>query len=218
MSRSRSSAVLVAALLSVVAIVVSACAPPPPQASDSTIADVLLADRSSDDANGFDTDWYDFDIVTQAVLLYPDLVEAASNPEAALTVFAPNDRAFQVLVYKLTGQVIWDEKGVFDAVASLGLPTVKDVLTYHLIGSKISAADALAVPAGTELTTLQGGKVGVEVANPALSLILLRDQDPNADDPGIVFSKFNVGGSLKNGYIHGISLVLRPGDLADVAA
>lgn len=199
------------------ALVASACQVPAPVDSPRTIAEELLADSSGDDANGFDGDWYDFDIATQAVLLFPDLVAAASNPDASLTAFLPNDRAFQVLVYKLTGNIVWTEKEVFDGVASLGLPTVETVLTYHLIGSEISAADALAAPKGTTLTTLQGGWIGVDVVSRDTSSIILRDQDPNADDPGITFSKFNYGGKLTNGFIHGITLVLRPADLPDVA-
>lgn len=190
----------------------SACAVPAPQASEKTIAAQLLADSSRDNAAGFDSNWYDFDIVTQAVLLYPDLVGAASDPEASLTAFLPNDRAFQVLVLDLTGKWVGTEKGVFDAVASLGLPTVKTVLTYHLVGAKISANDALAAD-GAELTTLQTGKITVDVTNPQLSQIRLRDLDPNDGDPTVVYSKFNYGGSLANGYIHGISLVLRPANL-----
>lgn len=190
----------------------SACAVPAPTASEKTIAGQLLSDSAGDNAAGFDKNWYDFDIVTQAVLLYPDLVEAASDPSASLTAFLPNDRAFQVLVLDLTGKWVGSEKGVFDAVASLGLPTVKTVLTYHLVPAKISATDALAAD-GAELTTLQGGKVTVDVTKPELSQIRLRDLDPNDGDPGVVYSKFNYGGSLANGYIHGISLVLRPADL-----
>lgn len=189
----------------------AACTVPPPATSEKTIAQQLLSD-TGDNAAGFDDEWYDFDIATQALLLFPDLVEAASNPDADLTVFLPNDRAFQVLVADLTGNWIWDEEGVFNAVASLGVDTVKTVLTYHIVPSRISAADALAAD-GAKLTTLQGGEVTVRVENPLLSLIRLEDLDPNAGDGGIVFSKFNYGGELANGFIHGVSLVLRPVDL-----
>lgn len=190
----------------------SACVPPAPTASTSTIADVLLSDSAGDDAAGFDQNWYDFDIVTQAVLLFPDLVAAASDPDAELTVFAPNDRAFQVLVADLTGSWLFTEAEVFDAVASLGTDTVKTVLTYHIVPSAIPADAALQAD-GAALATLQGGSVTVDVAIPELSFILLNDADTNDEDPFVVFSKYNVGGSLENGYIHGISGVLRPIDL-----
>ena len=155
-------------LVLAVALAAGACTVPSPAPSEKTIAQQLLSD-TGDNAAGFDDDWYDFDIATQAILLYPDLVEAASDPSASLTVFLPNDRAFQVLVYSLTGNVVLDEQGVFDAVA------------------------------------FRDRKSGKRYS--------LRDLDPNADDAGVVYSKFNYGGSLANGYIHGLSLVLRPADL-----
>jgi len=91
--------------------------PPPSQ----TLAQILLSDSAGDDASGFDKNWKDFDIVTQAVLLYPDLVAAASNPDLKLTVFLPNDGAFRKLVKDLTGQQLRSESEVFAAVAGLGL-------------------------------------------------------------------------------------------------
>ena len=195
-----------------VVLAASACAVPAPAASNRTIADQLLSDSAGDNAAGFDQNWYDFDVATQAVLLFPDLVAAASDPTAELTAFLPNDRAFQVLVLDLTGKWVDSEQGVFDAVASLGLPTVEKILTYHLVPGKIAASDALAAD-GAKLTTLEGGDITVDVVEPRLSLIRLGDLDPNDDDPYVVYSKFNFGGTLTNGYIHGISMVLRPIDL-----
>ena len=58
-----------------------------------TLAEILLSD-----GNQFDVNPFDYDIVTEAVLLFPDLVAAASNPDAELTVFLPNDWAFRKLV------------------------------------------------------------------------------------------------------------------------
>ena len=168
--------------------------------------------RSGDNAAGFDDNWYDFDVVTQAVLNFDDLVAAASDDKAELTAFLPNDRAFQVLVHDLTGQWLTSEEEIYAAVAGLGLPTVKTVLTYHLVGAEIPAAAALEAD-GAELDTLQGGKIGVNVVNKTFAQIRLVDADTSDDDPGIVYSKFNYGGKLANGYIHGISLVLRPLDL-----
>lgn len=200
-------------LLAPVAVALAAaCTVPAPADSDLTIAGQLLSDSAGDNAEGYDGNWYDFDIATNAVLLFPDLVDAASNPDAELTVFLPNDRAFQVLVADLTGEWIFDEASVFDAVASLGADTVKTVLEYHIVGSAIPASAALESD-GAVLTTLGGGEITVDVTQPLLSLIELRDQDPNDDDAAIVFSKFNYGGELENGFIHGLSLVMRPIDL-----
>jgi len=175
-----------------------------------TIAAQLLSDSARDNAQGFDRNFYDYDIVTQAVLLYPDLVAAASDPNAALTGFLPNDRAFQSLVKDLTGNWVRSEADIFAAIASLGLPTVKTVLTYHLIGSKIPASAALKAN-GAALTSLQTGAITVRVPFRFFPLVILQDQDPNDSDPYVV--QFNYGGALSNGYLHGISRVLRPLDL-----
>jgi uncharacterized surface protein with fasciclin (FAS1) repeats len=176
-----------------------------------TLAEILLSDSASDDAKGFDDDSDDFDIVTQAVLLFPDLVAAASNPDAELTVFLPTDRAFRRLVKDLTGQRLHGESDIFDAVAGLGVDTVKTVLTYHLVGSAIDYRTALKSD-GAMLKTLQGGSFTVDVSgwwgHRSVNLI---DNDPDARNPRVVAP--NVGGEAKNGFAHGIDRVLRPVDL-----
>jgi uncharacterized surface protein with fasciclin (FAS1) repeats len=177
-----------------------------------TLAEILLSDSAKDDADGFDHRWYDFDIVTQAVLLYPDLVAAVSNPDLDLTVFLPNDQAFRKLVQDLTGQRLNTESEVFGAVASLGLDTVKTVLTYHIIvGSAIDYGTALHSD-GAALTTLQGGTFTVDVRGHRWwRTVQLVDNDPDDRDATIVWP--NVGGEATNGFAHGIDRVLRPIDL-----
>lgn len=179
--------------------------------SSSTIADVLLSDSGKDGADGFDWRWYDYDIVTQAVLLFPDLVAAASDPAASLTVLAPNDDAFRRLVKDLTGTWYRSEADVFAAVASLGTDTVKAVLTYHIVGSKVGlpavlASDEQAIP------TLGGGTFTIDVRNKRWAFVEFVDNDPNARNAFL--NRVNVGGGeLANGFIHGIDRVLRPIDL-----
>ena len=180
--------------------------------SGKTLAEVLLADSGRDDADGFDRRWFDYDIVTQAVLLFPDLVAAASDPSAQLTAFLPNDFAFRKLVADLTGTWPRKEADVFAAVASLGTDTVKTVLTYHLVaGPPIGFRDALNAD-GAVLTTLQGGTITVDVIRFfGFPFVKLVDNDPNDADPIVV--QPNIGGQLANGYAHGIESVLRPVDL-----
>jgi uncharacterized surface protein with fasciclin (FAS1) repeats len=179
--------------------------------STSTIADVLLSDSAKDDANGFDRNWRDYDIVTQAVLLFPDLVEAASNPAADLTVLAPNDQAFRLLAQELFKKRYHSEADVLGALATLGLPTVKAVLTYHIVGAGLSPATVLASD-NVQVATLGGGTFGVDVINKRKAFVQFVDGDPNARNAFL--NKINVGGGeLANGYIHGIDRVLRPIDL-----
>lgn len=196
--------------LAVSAVVIAPTAGGSAGAASPTIADVLLSDAAKDDANGFDRRWHDYDIVTQAVLAFPDLVAAASDPTASLTVLAPTDRAFQRLVKDLTGKTLKSEKAVFDAVVSLGLPTVKTVLTYHIVGAKLDPKAVLSSD-NVAVTTLQGGTFTVDVINKRAAFVQFVDGDPNARNAFL--SAINVGGVLANGYIHGVDRVLRPIDL-----
>jgi uncharacterized surface protein with fasciclin (FAS1) repeats len=178
---------------------------------DQTLADILLADSSKDHPDGFDRRSWDYDIVTQAVLLFPDLVEAASNPDAELTVFLPNDRAFRDLVEEITGERIRSEADVFAAVASLGTDTVKNVLLYHIVPASISFRDAKRSDGAVLGTLLEGSSIEVDVQGRWWKIVTLIDADTDDHDPRVV--QGNVGGAATNGYAHGIDRVLRPIDL-----
>ena len=171
-----------------------------------TLAEILLSD-----GNRFDFNPFDYDLVTEAVLLFPDLVAAASDPDAELTVFLPNDWAFRRLVADLTGRWPLRERAVFDAVAGLGIDTVSAVLRYHIVaGPPISYAAAKRSD-GAVLTTLQGGTVEVDVKGWWWKRVYLEDNDPDARNPLVVHPE--VGGAAANGFAHGIDRVLRPLDL-----
>ena len=212
----RTTATLALALTT--ALVVPAAAQASGSGSGATgttsLASVLTAD-----GNQFDRDWYDYDIVTEAVLAVIAADTDATSPvrlladgSVPLTAFIPNDRAFQVLVKDLTGQWVRTESEVFAAVASLGIDTVEDVLLYHVVpGATITARDALRSD-GAQLTTALGPTIGVKVPSRFLPIIVLRDQDPNDVDP--VVNPFALDINRGNVQIaHGITFVLRPADL-----
>lgn len=175
-----------------------------------TLADILLSDSAKDGPDGFDHRSKDYDIVTQAVLLFPDLVAAASDPNAQLTVFLPNDTAFRRLVYDVTGKWYRSEADIFNAVASLGTDTVKQVLQYHIIPTAIPFSAALQSDGAKLDTLLPGNSITVDVRHyrPRIKLI---DADANDRDARVV--KADIGGATANGYAHGIDRVLRPIDL-----
>lgn len=170
-----------------------------------TLAEILLADARWDDAAGFDKIPFDFDIVTQALLLFPDLVAAASDPNSDLTVFLPTDSAFRSLVKSLTGTAPRAEADVFNAVAGLGVDTVKAVLTYHIIAGAIDYKTALQAD-GAVLTTLNGASLTVDVKGRWFKSIDLIDNDPDLTDPTIVFPNIRAS----NGIAHAIDRVLLP--------
>jgi hypothetical protein len=188
-------------------------ATPTHAASQRTIADTLLRDSSGDDGEGFDHRWWDYDIVTQAVLLFPDITAVASDRTADVTLFAPTDSAFRALVQDLTEQRLDSEASVFAAVAGLGPETVKSVLLYHVMAASVSYGDARRTVASgpAALPTLNGATISAESTGGWWRLIRLVDQDPDLRDAIVVFP--NVQGKLANGYIHGIDRVLIPVDL-----
>jgi uncharacterized surface protein with fasciclin (FAS1) repeats len=176
-----------------------------------TLADILLSDAAQDNANGFDSRWYDYDIVTQAVLAFPDLTAAAADPNGSLTVFLPKDYAFFRLAKQL-GAPAANEEATFNwLVANVGLPTIKNVLMYHIVpGAKISYAAALGAD-GAKLGTLLDPAATIEVDVRSGDRIKLIDLDTNDRDAYVI--KRDIGGEAANGFAHGIGRVLRPIDL-----
>ena len=174
-----------------------------------TLADVLDAQGGRPDSN-----WYDFDLLAAGVDA-AGLSEALDDPAADLTVFLPNDRAFQALVADLYGPLYWfaNEATILQQLVKLETSapgTLRTVILYHAVSGQIDSATALSVPAGTELTTLQGGTVRVSPIG-WLGTAVLADQDRNDFDPWLVPSKLDIRAS--NGIAHGIAFVLRPADL-----
>jgi uncharacterized surface protein with fasciclin (FAS1) repeats len=197
---------LAAALGVVAAAPVTASA----EGAKPTLAGVLLSDTAKDNANGFDRRWSDYDIVTQAVLAFPDLAAAADDPEAALTVFLPKDYAFFRLAKQL-GAPPQNEEGTFNwLVANVGLPTIGQVLQYHIVpGAKIDFATALTLDGARPDTLLPGATFEVDVRKG--NRIRLNDLDLNDRNPYVI--QPNIGGEAANGFAHGIGRVLRPIDL-----
>jgi uncharacterized surface protein with fasciclin (FAS1) repeats len=209
----------VALALAGAALITAAIVPAASAAEPKTIASVL------DDGSGFDTNWYDYDILDTAVnaVLANDSgspLWAATKPETAFTVFAPNDRAFQVLVASLTGKWYWTESGVTNALikalggAPAAFGTIENVVLYHIYAAgRVDFATAKTL-SGESIPTALGPTIKIKYY-PWLNKLVLGDKDPNAVNPWVVNSKRNIDAG--NSIIHGISLVLRPMDLPPLA-
>lgn len=198
-------------MAAVMAVAVSAVvvAAPASASTAPTLADVLEAQ-----GGGTDRNWYDFDILAAGVEA-AGLSDALDAPDANLTVFIPNDRAFQALVADLYGPLYWfaNEAKILEKLVELETSapgTLQTVILYHAVSGQIDSRTALSVRSGTELTTLQGGNIKVKPIK-WLRTAVLGDQDRNDLDPWLVPSKLDIRAS--NGIAHGIALVLRPADL-----
>lgn len=161
---------------------------------------------------------YDFDIVTKAVL--------ATGADATLlglgkfTLFAPNDRAFEVLANRLGllgpnyrfGATV-DEKRVLTVlVSALGLEKITQVLLYHVLpGARVTGADVLSGPFWQRLTMANGQTLSVTVLSRSTSypVIVLGDKDGVWLNDLVVKSKIDVV-KTPNAVVHGISDVLMP--------
>ncbi len=191
-----------------------ALAAPAQASSDKTILDaVTAADRyTSTEKGGLDTfrwdqrNWYDFDILTAAVVANGSLVPAVTSGDTAVTLFAPNDRAFQLLAKDLTGKWYWTESGVLNAiVGAVGTgEALTKVLTYHVVGAKVVKAD---LPLNTAIPTLNDGQT-VTAKKKAFG-IMLKDGNRDLRNPYIVRTDIDAGHSV----IHSISRVLVPSNL-----
>lgn len=180
---------------------------------ESSLAAALTAD-----GNQFDKNKADFDILTEAALA---VVAAKPGSPVALvadgtqriTVFAPTDQAFRLLVKDLTGQTIKSEKKLFESLVALaGVDTIETVLLYHVIPGKTLTSPKVLKADGSRIATAQGGKIKVDVrTRPSLS-ITLKDKDKNDQDPKAVLKSLDLNKGNKQ-IAHGIDRVLRPIDL-----
>ena len=153
----------------------------------------------------FDMDGTDFDLLLAAVQT-AGLAGALDDPDADLTVFAPNDAAFVGLAGAL-GFEGTDEGAAFsyivEALTLLGggdpIPLLTDILTYHVAPGSLDSNDVL----GSDgIGTLQGGTLGVDGAS-------LVDADPDIANPNLVATDIEAS----NGIVHVLDGVLLPVDI-----
>lgn len=165
-----------------------------------------------------DNNPYDFDIVTKAAIATGAVDTLASLK--TFTLFAPNDRAFEVLANRLGllgpnyryGATV-DEKRVTAALVNgLGLDTIEKVLLYHVFaGARVTGSQVLSGPFYQRLTMANGQSLSVTVLSrsAAFPVIILGDKDGRWLNDYVVKSKIDVV-KTPNAVVHGISDVLLP--------
>jgi uncharacterized surface protein with fasciclin (FAS1) repeats len=207
---------LVASVVVAAGLTAGAAAASTPAAAQTapTLAEILAAQGPIGDGN-----WYDFDIINGVVgaILQANpaspLALAADPNSPKLTVFLPNDRAFQALAADLLGWRYWfahEGQVATDLLAAIDIATLEAVVLYHVHIGYIDSATALSVPRNTPVPMAAGGEIKVQPIR-WLKTAILVDNDRNDLNPTLVRSKLDIMAS--NGIAHGISLVLRPVDL-----
>ncbi|MGV1008231.1 MAG: fasciclin domain-containing protein [Dermatophilaceae bacterium] len=186
----------------------------PAELGTRSLAEVLLADGDQ-----FDGNWYDYDIVTEAVLAVlkakpSSPVAVLTHGDTALTAFLPNDRAFQVLAHDLTNKRIDTEQGVFQAlVGAVGVDAIEAVLLYHVVpGATLDAATALKSDGVRLNTALPGTSFKVDVISRRYKIVRLVDNDPNDINPYLNPRGLDINKGNRQ-IAHGILFVLRPVNL-----
>ncbi len=107
-----------------------------------TIAEIVMA-AAEDETPEFTT--------LLAAVSAAGLVDAVSNPEATLTVFAPTDAAFAALKEALGEEAF---NGILADTEAL-----TNILLYHVVGSVIVSSDLPTTGDSVEVEMLNGGKV-----------------------------------------------------------
>jgi uncharacterized surface protein with fasciclin (FAS1) repeats len=172
-------------------------------------------------ADAFEGDPYDFDIVNTAI------TATGIDLPSTFTAFFPNDRAFEVLAnnlgllgptYKYGAKV--DEAKIVEALVrgvgddqagDLTLDQVEAVLAYHVVpNAYLPGAAVVAGSRYKELKMANGQVVKVYVVSKTTPFIVLGDQDGRFFNDFVVKSKINVIDNGSTQVVHGISDVLLP--------
>jgi uncharacterized surface protein with fasciclin (FAS1) repeats len=215
---------LAATALAAGAVPAAAQASAPADTQNSLFA-TAAASLGDNGGNATDKNWYDFDILANAVVaLGLDGALKDDGPGGAgvdsATVFAPNDRAFQQLVADITNTPFWklseaqtlqalvDVAGVANLNGSgvSGATALTQTVLYHVSGENITNLRSRSFGADiTALNTVGTNKID-PVFVPLVRWVSLRDGDSNDGNP--LWYGRTIGAS--NGTIQVISGVLRP--------
>lgn len=186
-----------------------------PATADSHLGNNSLASYLTSSTPAFDKNLGDYDIVTalvneviaaRALTSTPTSVSVLADGTTPLLALLPTDRAFRKLIKETTGVLVKTEAGIFNAVWSLGVDRVEQILLYHVVlGSTVDKATALAWPAGTQLTTAEGSLITVRVGQ----ALILRDESVKNLNPKVFLNRMDLNaGNVQTAFA--INRVLLP--------
>lgn len=187
------------ALVALVALVGVACSSDSDEAASTTTA-------VTDDTAGVKPP-EEYNLVEVAVsngsfTVLAELLQAANlvGPlvgDGPFTVFGPNDEAFAAAAAELG---LTPEELKTRLMSEANLPLLSQILSYHVVEGRLSAAD-LAAANGTELVTLAGVPLRVQVDGETVSLV---------DGAGRTVAVTQADVNATNGVIHVVGNVLLP--------
>ena len=133
-------------------------------------------------------------------VIQEELLPVLTNPLAEYTVFAPTNTAFDALASALNT----------DIAGILALPNLADVLTYHVIGSEVMAADItngdIANPVSTtnslKLTKTSMGTVYINQAQVTMADVMADNGVVHVLDAVVLPSKTVVDVAIENGFTY----------------
>lgn len=179
----------------------------PTFAQDSnTIADIVIASASAETP--------EFSTLLAAVSAAdPSIVEALSNPEAELTVFAPTDAAFAALAEAL------GEEAFTEILSEEGTPRLNEILLYHVVSGIVPSSAVVEGLEGAEADEMNMGAVSfpvVTLSGQTFDVAGTVDGDGAIDlSAGITVAEANlvlemIDIEADNGIIHVIDAVIVP--------
>lgn len=166
------------------------------QEAPGTIADIVVASASAETPE-FAT------LLVAVQAADPAVLEALSDPEATLTVFAPTDAAFAALAETL------GEEAFAAVLADTELLT--DILLFHVVGTEVDSA-AVVEGLTSSIDAEVEGDTGA-IAVPSLQgqyLDITQDAEGVIYVNGAVLNLEMIDIQASNGIIHVIDAVLLP--------
>ena len=170
---------------------------------ESTIAEIVVASAQAD-APEFST------LLAAVSAADPAIVEALSDPEADLTVFAPTDAAFAALAEAL------GEEAFGEILSEAGTPRLNEILLSHVLAGSVASADVVAALSDADADEM--GHVHVPVVSlsgQALDIAAHMDEDGldlsagiTVGGAGLMLDMVDIAAS--NGIIHVIDAVIVP--------
>lgn len=162
---------------------------------------------------------YDWDIVTRVIASDPVLL-GALTAQTSLTVFAPNDRAFEVLAKRLGllpsthrfGATV-DEKAILAGLGKVPAATVQKIVLYHVYAKgAVSESAARSLPVwGTRLQMANGQNLGITNFSRFTggTSVFLIDRDGSYFNDRVIDARGDLV-VVPGGVVHGITDVLLP--------